>query len=307
MTVSPRPSAAASGLQVQAMLLATTAVWGVNLSAVKALTETLDIVVVAAVRMVVAVLALSVMLWPQRRAMALLSGRQLGALGLCAVLMVYGNQILFASALAHTSATSAAIVMALSPLASSVVAALLLREGLGWRRLAGIAIGFAGVAVIVLNRRSASLAGHWTGDLLMLASILCFATGGAMVQRLSGGLSAVQISWAVHVVGAAMLCAHAAIGPAAVVQPLSGASATTWGLIVFSGVGATALAAIAWNRAIRRIGIARTALAFYWVPVFGLAFAAFAFDEPVTGLHGIGLACVVAGSVVAMRRQGAAP
>lgn len=296
-----------STLAVQAALLLAMAVWGVNLSAVKALTASLDIMVVASARMVVAALTLGLLMWPARRRLAALDARRLAGLALCALLMVYANQILFASGLAHTTATNAAIVMALSPLVSSLVASVLLRERLGARRLLGIAVGFGGVALVVLNRTGAALGGSGAGDLLLLSSVACFALGGALVQRLSRGLSALEISGVVHVIGAAMLLLHGALAGTPLLAPLQGAGAWPWALILFSGIGATALSAVAWNRAIARIGVARTAMWFYWVPVFGLGFAALALGEPLSWLHGVGLAGVMAGSMIALRGPAAAP
>lgn len=292
---------ARSTLAVQAVLLVAMAVWGVNLSAVKALTASLDIMLVATARMVVAAAALSLLAWPARRRLVALDARALGRLALCALLMVYANQILFASGLARTSATNAAIVMSLSPLVSSIVASVLLRERLGAQRLCGIAVGFGGVALVVLNRPGAAFGGGWAGDLLLLSSVACFALGGAMVQRLSRALSAVEISWVVHVIGAAMLALQVAFDGAPVARPLLDAGPQAWGLVLFSGIGATAFAAVAWNRAIARIGVARTAMWFYWVPVFGLGFAALALGEPLTAAHALGLAGVVAGSMMALR------
>jgi drug/metabolite transporter (DMT)-like permease len=249
--------------------------------------------------MVVAVLTLTVAMILMGQSSLQLKRKSLLGLVVCGALMVYGNQMLFAAALAKTSATNGALVQALGPLVSTLIAAWLLREGLGGRRLAGIAVGLAGVAMVILTRPAASASGASAGDLLMLASVVCFAAGGAMIQRLSAGLSPIQISWFVHVVGTLMLVVHTLVRSPASLEPVVNASAGTWALILFSGAGGTALAAIAWNTAIAKIGVARTALAFYWVPIFGLAFAVLALGERLTLWHPIGLACVIAGSMLA--------
>lgn len=286
-------------LLAQAVLIGAMAVWGVNLSAVKVLAGTLDVLAVATSRMVVAVVTLTMALVLMRQTRLQLRAKSLAALVFCGALMVYGNQILFASAIAKTSATNCAMLNALSPLVSTLLASSLLRERLGAARLAGIAVGLAGVAMVILTRQGASASGAGTGDLLMLASVVCFATGGAIIQRLSAGLSPIQISWFIHVVGTLMLVIHTAVSSPASLKPVVTASANTWGLILFSGICATALAAIAWNTAIAKIGVARTAMAFYWVPIFGLAFAVLALGERLTLWHPIGLAFVIAGSMLA--------
>jgi drug/metabolite transporter (DMT)-like permease len=143
---------------------------------------------------------------------------------------------------------------------------------------------------------SVTASGAGWGDAWMQASVICFAAGGAMVQRFSAGLSAIQVSWFVHVVGTALLPVHTGFAAPTALDALRREQADTWGLILFSGIGATALAALAWNRAIARIGIARTATAIYWVPVFGLAFAVLILGEPVTVWHLVSLGAVIAGS-----------
>jgi drug/metabolite transporter (DMT)-like permease len=278
------------------LLLVAMAVWGINLSAVKTLTATLDVLTVAAVRMVVAAVALTVLLMLRRERFPSIGGRQGIALALCALVMVYGNQILFAGGLAKTTATNAALILSLSPLMSSIFAAVVFRERLTGRRAAGVALGFAGVALVILNRPHASLGAGTGGDALILASVACFASGGIAVQRLSMSLTPLQIGWSVHVFGAAFLVLQASWAPDARFASLAAAPATTWGLILYSGVFATAIAALVWNLAIARLGASRTALAIYWVPIFGVAFAAAFLGEPLTLWHLAGLAAVILGA-----------
>ena len=175
------------GRRAYALLLGAMAIWGVNLSVVKALTGSLDVLTVAAVRMVVAALALTALLFLRRERLPVLSARALLALTGCALVMVYGNQILFSAGLARSTATNGALIMSLGPLVSALLAALVFRERLGARRLAGVAIGFAGVALVVLNRPGAQLGGGSWGDALIIASVVCFASGGIAVGRPAPG------------------------------------------------------------------------------------------------------------------------
>lgn len=287
---------------VQVMLLTAMAVWGINLSAVKALTGMLDVMLVATSRMVVAVAMLSGLLLLRRAGLPRIAPRQIASLAFCAVLMVYCNQVLFSSALTRTSATHAALILALNPLLSALFAAVALREPLGARRLAGISIGFAGVAAVILNRPQADFAGGLVGDLLFLASVVCFASGGFAVQRLSRGLAPLDISWVVHVIGTAMLVVHTLAFDPGSIASLASLGAAGWGLILFSGIMATALAAVVWNRAIAHVGAARTAMALYWVPIFGVLFAVTFLGEPLSWWHAVGLGAVVAGSLLSANR-----
>jgi drug/metabolite transporter (DMT)-like permease len=289
-------SEAPGARRMQVQLLLAMAVWGLNFSVVKALTGVLDVIWVATIRMIVAALALSVLLWWRRRRALRVNARQALGLAACGVLMVYANQILFAAGLVRTSATNGALVVALSPLLSAILAALAFGERLRRGHLVGIASGFGGVAVVVLHRPGADVASAGLGDLLVLVSVLCFAAGSLVVQRLSRGLTALEISWSVYLVGSTLLTIHALLAAPVPVATLLHGGLWLWSLIAFSAVGSTAVAGIVWNKAISRLGAARTAMAFYWVPIFGVGFAALFLGEAVTWWHALGLAGVILGA-----------
>ena len=168
----------ATPASVQGWMLLAMVLWGVNVSAVKALTASFEALPLAALRMAVACVALSaVVLW-RRGGLPLLGARQLAAMAGCAFLMVYANQILFAHGLQRSTATNGALIMALSPLVSALMAALVFGEPLTPRRLLGVALGFAGVAAVVLSHPGATLSHAGLGDLMLALSVISFAVGG---------------------------------------------------------------------------------------------------------------------------------
>lgn len=290
-------------LGVQATLVGAMAIWGLNVTVVKQLTGLFDTPMLAALRMVVAFLALTGILLFRRRVFTALRPRQLGALALCAVLMVYLNQLLFAEGLLRSTATNGALIMALSPLVSALLAALLFREKLTLPRLAGVALGFGGVTAVVLSHPGANLSHAGTGDLMLVASVVSFAVGGAIVQRLARQLDTLFISWAIYCVGAAMLLAQALYSTASFDAAVVFPGWRPWALILFSGIFATAVSNLVWNRAIAAIGVARTAVFLYWVPVFGVGFAALLLAERLTAWHLGGFIAVMAGTYLGTRRQ----
>lgn len=290
-----------SSRAVWPFLLAAMAAWGVNLSAVKALTATFDVMTLSSVRMVVGVLSLTlIVLWRQRR-LPTFTSRELAAVVVCGFLMVYANQILFGGGLGLTSATNGALIVALGPIASASLASLIFRESVRPRRLTGILLGLGGVMLVVLNRPGVEFVRSGLGDLLMLCSVLCFSAGGITVQKIAVRTDPLSIGWAVHVVGATLLVLHTAFSSELAAQQLASANWRDWGLVLFSGAVATGLAAVVWYQSISTIGVARTSLAFYWVPIFGLAFAAMVMGEPVTIWHLAGLAAVLTGSYLGSR------
>lgn len=290
-----------SDAHTKAMLTLAMLVWGVNVAVVKALTSLLDPQAVAMLRMLVACAVLSgIVLWI-RPGWGTWSWRRAVGLVVCAMLMVYLNQILFVQGLLRSTATNGALIMALSPLVSALLAALAFRERLTAARLAGVALGFTGVAAVVLSHPGAGLSRAGVGDLMLVASVISFATGGALVQRLARGMHTMTISWVIYAIGTLMLSLQAAVA-----MPHWDMSALLvdwrpWAFILFSGVLATGMANLVWNHAIARIGVARTAIFLYWVPVFGVAFAALFMGEQLTSWHLFGFAAVMGGTYLGTR------
>jgi drug/metabolite transporter (DMT)-like permease len=278
------------------LLLATMAVWGLNLSVVKLLIERFEPMLIAVLRMAVAAIAISVVLYWRRLPWPRFTPRELGLVAVCAVLMVYLNQFLFTEGVARTAATNAALIIALNPLVSALVAALLLGDRMTPRRLAGVALGFGGVAMVVLNRSGAALATGGVGDALVLASVLSWVLGGALVRGLATGRDSAAVSWAVHGTGTLMLAADLLLLRPLPLAGLARFGVVDAGLLVLSGVFATGIGALVWNRALVTLGVARTSLYVYWVPIFGVAFGVLLLGEPLTLWHLGGLAGVLAGT-----------
>jgi len=291
---------------VQMTLIAAMAIWGLNVAAVKVLTGIFDPTTLAALRMLVACSALSLVVLWKRCHWPSLTLRQAGAIVVCALLMVYLNQILFAEGLLRSTATNGALIMALSPLVSALLAAVAFRERLTFSRMVGVALGFAGVAAVVLSHPGAGLSTAGAGDLMLVAAVVSFAAGGAIVQRLARGMHTLTISWAIYLVGSLLLTVHAALE-----TPMPDLAALfpgwrPWAFILFSGVLATALSNLVWNRAIARSGVARTAVFLYWVPVFGVAFAALLLGERLTLWHLFGFLAVMGGTWLGTRQSATA-
>lgn len=283
-------------------LMATMLVWGLNFPVVKALTAYFDTPLMASLRMAVAAVTFALLLLWQRQRWPRCTPRQWAALAACAFTMVYLNQILFVGGMQRTGAANGALIMATAPMISGLLAALAFGERLHLRHLGAVLLGFGGVAVVVLNRPGAALAGAGWGDLMLVGCVITFALGGLIVQRLAPRIGALPLSGAVYTMGAAMLLVHLLLVQGtelSVGRVFPGA--WPWLLIIVSAVLGTALANWVWNSAIGRIGVARTAVFVYWVPVFGMGFSALLLGEPLNAWYGLGLLMVLGGSRLAQR------
>ena len=116
-----------------------------------------------------------------------------------------GGTVTFLVALAHLPIANVSAVLQALPLAVTMGAALVFNEGVGWRRWLAIAIGFAGVLIIVRP----GFEGFSVYSLLALASVACCAVRDLATNRIPRAIPTLLVStataFAMTVLGAALL------------------------------------------------------------------------------------------------------
>lgn len=287
---------------VPALLMVVMMAWGLNIPAVKALTGVMDVAWVGAIRLVAATLAITACLWLRDRRLPRLQAREWGTFALVSTLTIYANQLLFVQGMRMASASNASLVMALMPLLALLAGVVLLRERLLPRAFVGVALGFAGVAVVVLHGQDAQVGMPGAGELVILAGLVAFILGGLMIQRAARRLDALVVGWAIYAAGTPMLCLHAALAGGWAETVAAFEVHWVWWVALYSGVIGTALSNVGWYYALGRVGQSRASPYLYWIAVFGVGFSALTLGEPLGWWHALGLAMVVAGV-----RMGAGP
>lgn len=283
-------------------LMATMVVWALNVTIVKWLTGGMDVTLVASLRMVFAFVVLFVFLLASGQRFPRWRGTTLALALLAAMLMVYANQMLFAAAMDRTTASNAALILALNPLLNALLEASVFRKRLTAPFVIGALLAVAGVSMVILNRPGAAFAAPTLGDVLVLASMVAFATGVLIVQRLVRDHSAQEINAFLYLAGTCALVLHTVAtvpSPAMAIQSLS---LLEWAGVAFSGAVATAMGAIAWTRGVAAMGLGRAAVYMSWVPVLGVAFAALLLGEGLTVWHFFGSVLVLSGTVLSSER-----
>jgi drug/metabolite transporter (DMT)-like permease len=165
-------------------------------------------------------------------------------------------------------------------------------------RIVGLAVGLAGVAVVVGLHPEG---GKWAvlGALAVVLASLCYAVSSLFIQR-SLHVGGPELAAGATLCGAVVMLPFAAVDvPAHVAwKPLAS--------VIFLGVVATGLAQLLVNRLIGLHGSARTMLVNYLLPGFGLLYGATLLDEPLTAAKLGGLALILVGVTLAsglLRRE----
>ena len=223
----------------------------------------------------------------------------LGPLALMGFVGVAFHQLLQAHALRLTSAVSTGWLIGLIPVWSALLAAVLLRERFGPRKIAGLVIGFAG-AVLVVTRGDFG-AGLLTlpstrGDLLVLASTFNWAVytvlGHSTIRRLGPARAtagAMLLGWLML---APIFLATAGWSDYARLSPAG------WGALLFLGIAASGLGYLFWYAALEKVETSRVAALLYLEPLVTLAAAVVLLGEPVGAVTVVGGLTLMGGVVL---------
>jgi len=180
-----------------------------------------------------------------------------------------------------------AIIQASAPLFTALLALRFSQDQrVGGSRLAGLVVGFAGVALLVGGRPS----GQIVAALAVVFSALCYAAAGLYAGKRLRGVS--PLVTALGTLTAATL----ATLPIGLFQLPS--HMTSWKVtasVLTLGIAGTGLAYILYYGLISGAGASRAILITYLVPTFAVFYGAVLLGEPVTAAAVGGLALVLAG------------
>jgi drug/metabolite transporter (DMT)-like permease len=213
---------------------------------------------------------------------------------------VLGNgiyQFFFVQGISRTRASDAALVVAASPAFIAIIGRLRGVERASQRRVMGILLSIAGIALVVFaTTRGADGRSSLTGDLLVLAGSLSWATYTVLLKPYTEHVSGIQVS-AFTMVGGAVPLFIVAL-PAIVHASWSGVPLLGWAAIFYSSIFALVIAYLFWYRGVRVIGPTRTAMYSNVQPLIAVIFAWVVLSETPTIWQGIGMACIMTGLVL---------
>jgi drug/metabolite transporter (DMT)-like permease len=103
----------------------------------------------------------------------------------CSFLGVVLNQAFFIAGLNLTTPINSSIILTINPIAVFVLAAIILKEDISFFRGSGLAIGFAGVMLLILHEGRTDMRNStFLGDLLSLLSTVIWALYTVLIKRM---------------------------------------------------------------------------------------------------------------------------
>ncbi len=199
--------------------------------------------------------------------------------------------------LMYTSVLSNSLLIALTPLFMALLLWMFGVEAIGRLHVAGLAIAVVGTGVYVWDTVAARSLSVSLGDLLSIVSALFFAGYNVVNKPLTLRYPAHLVTAATVITG--VIPAVVVLTPSLFLQDWHRVTLLGWSALAFSCLIPVYLAWTLWSWAGSRIGVARTSLFLYLVPVIAGATAWVLLGEGLTTSKLVGAAIVLAGLLVA--------
>ncbi len=188
-------------------------------------------------------------------------------------------------------ASTAVIVVQLEAPFLALLAAIFLKDRLGWKRSLGMALAFGGVAVIAGEPR---LEGNLVYVGLVAIGAMTWSIGQVMVSQLREVRGPALLAWVAMFAAPQMFIASLLIEHDQW-QAVTQATWTDWGIVLYLGLVMTALAYSVWYHLLNTCALSKLSPFLLLTPVTTVIFGVAILDETFTLPMTIGAAMVLGG------------
>jgi len=299
------PSTGATQLRTDLGLLSLALIWGVNFPFIKVALAELHPLAFNALRFPLAALVLFLLIRRRRGRHPPIRKEDWPLLFALGVLGNIAYQLLFIFGLDATLAGNAAILLATTPVWTTLFSTMLGHERPPLTTWLGIAATLVGMALVVGggSRVMGIEVEALTGDMMMVAASVIwsvYTVGGRDLTRRYGALRVTGWTLWVGTVGlVAMGLPHLAR------TSFGQISIIAWASVAYAGIFALGVAYTLWYNGVRRLGSSATAIYSNLVPVVALVAAWLWLGERPTLVQLLGAGAIIGGITVArMYRRG---
>ena len=267
-------------------------IWGVPYLFIRIAVRELDPVVVAFQRTTIGAIVLLPLALRARALRPLLTHWK--ALLAYTAVEIIGPWVLLGHAETRLTSSTTGLLIATVPIAAAVLVTALGQDRLDARRVAGLVVGFCGVALLVgLDFRADDL----VAVLEVLAVVIGYAIGPIIITRYLADLPSIGV------VTGSLLVATVVYAPFAAMRWPASASGGAIASVAVLAVVCTAVAFLVMFALIAEAGPARMSLITYVNPVVAVSLGALVLQEPITVGLAIGFPLIVLGSVLGTWRS----
>ncbi len=201
--------------------------------------------------------------------------------------------------LREIDAAAAAIAIQLQVPFAAVLAAIFLRDKLGWRRALGMATAFAGVAIIAGEPR---IEGHYLALAMVIAAACIWSVANIQIKMMGDMDGLVLNAW-IGVFATPQLLIASLLLEEGHMAALAAADWRAYMSVVYQSVFVVGIAYVAWYWLLNRYAVNQVMPFMLLVPVFGVLSGVIFLGEPLTlALVGGGLLTVLGVGIIMLRR-----
>ncbi len=211
--------------------------------------------------------------------------------------------IFFMYGLRYTTASNSALLIAMSPLFAALIQAVRGKERLSRHALAGTLLAAFGVFLIIRDKPGGlSLSAEGLqGDLLTICASVLWALYTLSARPLLARHDPVKVTAYTMVAGSILLTP---LGAGELLQQdWSAVGDLSWAAFLFSAFIAGSAAYSLWYQGVKQLGVTRTIVYHYLVPVVAVVFASFFLGERITLFQVLGSGMVLSGVYLVQRKN----
>lgn len=270
-------------------------IWGLNVIAIKVIVTHFPAITITALRIFVAFLSICPVLF-LGKLFRKLTKREFALILLVTITGVLCHHLFLSVGLSKTTASNAGLILGAVPLATSILATVMLGERFTVHRLAGVVFGIVGVSVIVLAGSEEALTFSF-GDGLIILSVVSQAVSFIFIKMASRTIDAKLITALSQIAGALLLfTVGLGLEPGELPRLMDG-PLSAWLVFLASGIVATGFGHLIYNEAIKRIGPSETSVFLNMTPFFSLVGSYLFLGEAFLYAHVVGFVFIVSGVI----------
>jgi len=273
-------------------VLVAMATWAVNFTVVKAAVLAWPVLPFSAIRITAA--GLLVLGWAALRgANFRMTRRDLLAAALFGMIGQGLYQLLWAGAFGTINAGTSALLIAVTPFLTAILASLLRIDPLRPAVAVGGIIAFAGVVAVALGEGAGAFGGKTTGVLMTIGAAVCWAVyllAGARVIPRVGAIA--WTAWSMIFGGGVLLVTTLVTGQLVDLAPPP--PVAIFGL-VFATLGSSSLANVLYFTAVPIVGVSRVASFQLLVPFLAVVVSAIVLSEALEPIQALGGVLILLG------------
>ena len=209
------------------------------------------------------------------------------------------NQMSFFIGIQYADTTTAALILALSPITVGIFASLFLKEPFTLRMAVGSAAALAGVFFVVGKGEAISVS---AGDLWMIAAMLSSSVSMIVTRKWVEFRDPFVVTSYTTATGTVLL-----IPTAVMLEPVSGlldSPLWAWALLFGSALVMQVIANVIWNREMRTVGAGKASLFLNMQPFVAMVLGYLVLGTTVTAIQAVGATLIVGGVLIATTKAG---